>query len=130
MKVVLCPNPYRDRGLKAAQSAKKILEGSGVEMCKGAVLVDETMATNLPDIYAAGDCATARHIVTGKQVHIPLGTTANKQGRIAGENAAGGDKTFQGVTGASIFKIFDREAEMNGSDAWESTITSNTRASG
>ena len=119
----------------------EIAAQAGVELgVKKAILVDDGMRTSIPHIYAAGDCATARHIVTGKQVHIPLGTTANKQGRIAGENAAGGDKTFQGVTGASIFKIFDREAartgltmreaEMNGIDAWESTITSNTRASG
>lgn len=107
---------------------------------KKAILVDEEMRTNLPDIFAVGDCATARHIVTGKDVYIPLGTTANKQGKIAGENAVGGHKKFQGVTGASIFRIFDweaartgltmREAAMNGIPAWESAITSNTRASG
>lgn len=119
----------------------EIAAAAGVELgVKKAILVDDEMRTNIPHIFAAGDCATARHIVTGKDVHIPLGTTANKQGRIAGENAAGGHKKFQGVTGASIFKIFQREAartgltmreaEMNGIDAWESTITSNTRASG
>lgn len=107
---------------------------------KNAIFVDDEMRTNLPHIFAAGDCATARHIVSGKNVHIPLGTTANKQGRIAGENAVGGSARFQGVAGASIFRIFDREAARTGLtmreaaaadlDAWESTISSNTRASG
>ena len=119
----------------------EIAASAGIQLgAKKAILVDDEMRTNIPHIYAAGDCATARHIVTGQDVHIPLGTTANKQGRIAGENAAGGHKKFQGVTGASIFKIFQREAartgltmreaEMSGIPAWESTITSNTRASG
>ena len=113
--------------------------GIGLGM-RNAILVDDEMRTNLPHIYAAGDCATARHIVTEKNVHIPLGTTANKQGRVAGENAVGGNVRFQGVTGASIFRIFDREAARTGLtireaaaaglDGWESTITSNTRASG
>ena len=107
---------------------------------KGAIQVDDHMQTNIPHIYAAGDCAVARHVVTGKDVFVPLGTTANKQGKIAGENVAGGDASFCGITGASIFKVFAleaartgltmREAEMNGIEAWESTITSNTKASG
>ncbi len=55
----------------------------------GAIQVDEHMRTNVPDVYAAGDCAEAMHLVTGKKAYIALGTTANKQGRLAGENAAG-----------------------------------------
>lgn len=119
----------------------QMAEAAGIALgVKSAIAVDEEMRTNLPCVYAAGDCATARHIVTGKDVYIPLGTTANKQGKIAGENAAGGSKKFRGVTGASIFRVFDQEAArtgltayeaaMSGIDAWESTITSNTKASG
>ena len=44
------------------------------------------MRTNIPDIFAAGDCATARNYITNKDIYLPLGTTANKQGRVAGEN--------------------------------------------
>lgn len=107
---------------------------------RNAILVDEEQRTSLPHIFAAGDCATARHIVTGQDVFIPLGTTANKQGKLAGENAVGGHRRFQGVTGASIFRLFDREAARTGLtmreaatqgiSAWESVITSNTKASG
>ena len=46
------------------------------------------MRTNIPNIFAAGDCATARNYVTNKDDYLPLGTTANKQGKVAGENAA------------------------------------------
>jgi NADPH-dependent 2,4-dienoyl-CoA reductase/sulfur reductase-like enzyme len=56
-----------------------------------AIKVDEHMRTNIPDIFAAGDCATARNYITIKDAYLPLGTTANKQGRVAGENAAGGN---------------------------------------
>ncbi|MCX7966211.1 MAG: FAD-dependent oxidoreductase [Syntrophorhabdaceae bacterium] len=80
----------------------------------GAIKVDEFLRTNFPDIYAAGDCAEAIHIVTGKKVYIPLGTTANKQGRIAGENAAGKNNRFEGVAGTAITKIFDLEVSRTG----------------
>ena len=57
----------------------------------GAIRVNEKMETNLPDIYACGDCIEQFHLVTGKAVYRPLGSTANKTGRIAGDNASGGD---------------------------------------
>lgn len=79
-----------------------------------AIEVDAHMRTNLPDIYAAGDCADALSIVTGKKVYIPLGTTANKQGRIAGENAAGRETDFEGVAGTAQTKIFDLEVARTG----------------
>jgi len=123
------------------QPNSEIAGAAGVELgVKGAIVVDDQMRTNVPHIWSAGDCATAKHIVTGKNVHIPLGTTANKQGRIAGENVVGGNAEFWGVVGTSVFRVFEweaartgltmREAAMNGIEAWESTITSNTRASG
>lgn len=80
----------------------------------GAIAVDERMQTNLPSIYAAGDCVETRHLVTGKPAYVPLGTTANKQGRVAGENAAGGRATFPGVVGTLVTKIFGLEVAKTG----------------
>jgi NADPH-dependent 2,4-dienoyl-CoA reductase/sulfur reductase-like enzyme len=119
----------------------EIAQEAGIALgVKNAIRVNERMETNIPDIYAAGDCATACHLVTGKEAYIPLGTTANKQGKTAGENAAGGQAVFKGVIGATIFKVAGkegartglslREAGAAGLAAWESTITSHTRAAG
>ena len=103
-----------------------------------AIEVDEYMRTNIPDIFAAGDCATARNYITNKDMYLPLGTTANKQGRIAGENAAGGNATFRGIAGSAITKVFDlfvgktglssEEALRNGFDPIEDVIEDITRA--
>ncbi len=88
---------------------------AGIELgVNSAIKVDEFLRTNIPHVYAAGDCAEAIHIVTGKKVYIPLGTTANKQGRIAGENAAGKDNRFEGVAGTAVTKIFDLEVSRTG----------------
>ena len=81
---------------------------------RNAILVDRKMNTNIENILAAGDCATAPHIVTGKDVYIPLGTTANKQGKIAGENAAGGNASFNGVIGTGIARIMEMEVSRTG----------------
>jgi NADPH-dependent 2,4-dienoyl-CoA reductase/sulfur reductase-like enzyme len=72
----------------------------------GAIATDERMRTNLPGIYAAGDCTEALHLVTGQPAYLPLGSTANKQGRVAGTNAAGGRATFGGVVGTMIVRCF------------------------
>jgi NADPH-dependent 2,4-dienoyl-CoA reductase/sulfur reductase-like enzyme len=74
----------------------------------GAIAVDPAQRTSAFHVYAAGDCAEARHLVLDRNVYIPLGTTANKQGRVAGENAAGGRATFGGVVGTTVCKVFDR----------------------
>jgi NADPH-dependent 2,4-dienoyl-CoA reductase/sulfur reductase-like enzyme len=88
---------------------------AGIELGKtGAIKVNERMETNIPDIYAAGDCAEAYHIVLGRNTYIPLGTTANKQGRVAGENAAGGNASFTGIVGTAVFKTFDLEVGRTG----------------
>ncbi|WP_322495728.1 FAD-dependent oxidoreductase [Chloroflexus sp.] len=80
----------------------------------GAVAVDDRQRTNLPHVWAAGDVAEALHRVTGKPAWIPLGTTANKQGRVAGENLAGGDARFGGIVGTTVVKVFDLEAAISG----------------
>jgi NADPH-dependent 2,4-dienoyl-CoA reductase/sulfur reductase-like enzyme len=64
------------------------------------------MRTNIPDIFAAGDRATARNYITDKDSYLSLGTTANKQGRVAVENAAGGNAKFKGIAGSAITKVF------------------------
>jgi NADPH-dependent 2,4-dienoyl-CoA reductase/sulfur reductase-like enzyme len=80
---------------------------AGVEVGRtGAIRVDEHMETNLPGVYAAGDCAEAPHRVTGRPVYIPLGTTANKMGRVAGSNAAGRRERFGGIVGTAIVDVF------------------------
>jgi NADPH-dependent 2,4-dienoyl-CoA reductase/sulfur reductase-like enzyme len=56
----------------------------------GAIATDSQMRTNLPDVFSAGDCAEANHRISGRGDYIPLGTTANKQGRVAGTNLGGG----------------------------------------
>ncbi|WP_434512042.1 FAD-dependent oxidoreductase [Desulfitobacterium sp. AusDCA] len=79
-----------------------------------AIKVDEKMRTNLEDIYACGDCTEQYHAVTGKPVYRPLGSTANKTGRIAGDNATGGNLEFRGILGTGIFKIFDMVVGQTG----------------
>ena len=79
----------------------------GVEIGRtGAIRADDRMETNLNGVYAAGDCAEVMHLVNGRPTWIPLGTTANKTGRVAGANAAGSRERFAGVVGTSIVGIF------------------------
>ncbi|MET9817229.1 MULTISPECIES: FAD-dependent oxidoreductase [unclassified Streptomyces] len=80
---------------------------------KGAIDVDEYMRTSLPDVYAAGDCVVTHHRLLGK-TWLPLGTTAHKQGRIAGENALGGHRRFAGSLGTQVVKVFDVVAARTG----------------
>jgi NADPH-dependent 2,4-dienoyl-CoA reductase/sulfur reductase-like enzyme len=106
-----------------------LTEDAGAEIGPtGAILVDEHMKTNLPDVWAAGDCVETINLVSGRPVWVPLGDTANQMGRVAGTNAASsaGENIlgFPGVLGTGIFKVFDlgvgktglseREAEVAG----------------
>jgi NADPH-dependent 2,4-dienoyl-CoA reductase/sulfur reductase-like enzyme len=80
---------------------------AGVEIGRtGAIRTDDRMETNLRGVFAAGDCAEVGHLVTGRPTWIPLGTTANKAGRVAGANAAGGRERFPGIVGTSIVAVF------------------------
>ena len=81
---------------------------------KGAIRVNQRMETSHPDIYAAGDCAETYHRLLGKNTYLPLGTTAHKQGRIAGENALGGNREYTGTLGTQSVKIFDLVAARTG----------------
>ena len=80
---------------------------------KGAIEVDRWMRTLLPDVFAAGDCVVTHHRLLGK-TYLPLGTTAHKQGRVAGENALGGNRQFAGSLGTQVVKIFDQAAARTG----------------
>ena len=80
---------------------------------RGAIAVDRSMRTNLPDVYAAGDCVVTYHRLLG-ETYLPLGTTAHKQGRVAGENALGGKREFAGSLGTQVVKIFDQAAARTG----------------
>ncbi|WP_221088479.1 FAD-dependent oxidoreductase [Deinococcus aquaedulcis] len=73
----------------------------------GAVAVNLRQETSVAGVYAAGDNTEALHRVTRRRVHIPLGLTANRMGRVAGVNMAGGEARFPGVVGTGIFKTFE-----------------------
>ncbi len=88
---------------------------AGIELGRtGAIRTDERAETSLRGVFAAGDCAETTHLVTGRPAYIPLGTTANKMGRVAGANAAGARERFPGVAGTSILRVFDLGIGMTG----------------
>jgi NADPH-dependent 2,4-dienoyl-CoA reductase/sulfur reductase-like enzyme len=114
----------------------RLAEQTGIHLGGGkAIAVDSQMRTNFEGVFAAGDCADALHQVTGERVYIPLGSTANKQGRVAGSNAAGMACTFEGVAGTAVVKVFGlevartgltvREAKAKGIDAQSTLIHTN-----
>jgi NADPH-dependent 2,4-dienoyl-CoA reductase/sulfur reductase-like enzyme len=80
---------------------------------KNAIAVDRRMRTHLPDVLAAGDCVITHHRLLG-ETYLPLGTTAHKQGRVAGENAAGGNREVAGSLGTQVVKIFDQAVARTG----------------
>ena len=80
---------------------------------KGAIEADCHMRTNLPDVWAAGDCAVTHHRLLGHS-YLPLGTTAHKQGRVAAENALGGSREFAGILGTQVVKVFELVAARTG----------------
>jgi NADPH-dependent 2,4-dienoyl-CoA reductase/sulfur reductase-like enzyme len=104
----------------------------------GALRVSERMETNLPGVYAAGDCAETMHLVTNRPVWMPLGTTANKMGRVAGANAAGRLERFPGIAGTSIVRaaglgiaitgLSEAEAKKEGFDPVAVRIEARERA--
>ncbi|HEY2268283.1 MAG TPA: FAD-dependent oxidoreductase [Streptosporangiaceae bacterium] len=100
---------------------------------KGAIAVDAAMRTGLPDVFAAGDCVITHHRLLG-ETYLPVGTTAHKQGRIAGENALGGTRQFAGSLGTQVVKIFGQAAARTGLRDHEATaagfdpVTTETQA--
>ncbi|MDA3853641.1 MAG: FAD-dependent oxidoreductase [Bacteroidales bacterium] len=80
----------------------------------GGLLVDEYLQTSHPDIYAGGDMVELEHRVHGKKVRIPLAGPANRQGRIAAENALGGKHSYKGAIGTSVVRVFEAVAGTTG----------------
>ena len=93
----------------------EFLKATGMKMlANGAIVIDDQARTSIDRIYAAGDCATVYHRVKQEQVFIPLATTANKPGRMLGENLTGAEKTFPGTSGSAAVKVLDIEAGRTG----------------
>ena len=91
------------------------LEDTKIErLDNGAIVVNNKGETSVPGIYAAGDCATVPHMISGENVYIPLATGANKLGRVVGVNMAGAKATYPGSLGSSCVKVMDYEAAKTG----------------
>jgi NADPH-dependent 2,4-dienoyl-CoA reductase/sulfur reductase-like enzyme len=116
-----------------------LAQTAGVELgVTGAIAVDDHLRTSVSNIYAAGDCAEHWHLVLGKPAWVPLGTTANKQGRLAGRNVASGDEGFAGIVGTAVTRVFDlevartglteRETQTAGMQVASATVSSTDRA--
>ncbi|NPA95572.1 MAG: FAD-dependent oxidoreductase [Thermodesulfobacteria bacterium] len=86
----------------------ELAKEAGLEVSPyGAIVVNQRMQTSDPSIYAAGDCVETYNLVTGKKAYAPLGSVANRQGRVVGDNLAGIPSRFDGVVGSFIMKVFD-----------------------
>lgn len=118
----------------------ELAESSGVPLgMSGAVQVDDRGLTEMAGVYAAGNCAETRHLVSGRPIFSALGTTAAKQGRVVGENLAGRRSVFRGSLETSVEKVFDlgvgrtgltlREAQKAGFDAKSVHVRGRHRAS-
>jgi NADPH-dependent 2,4-dienoyl-CoA reductase/sulfur reductase-like enzyme len=104
----------------------------------GGIETDDHQRTSVPNVFAAGDCVETRHLVTGRPIAVALGTHANKQGRVVGINATGGDAVFPGVLGTAVSKVCDyevartglteEEADDSSFDAFAITIDATSRA--
>lgn len=122
------------------RAVSELAAAAGLELgATGAVRVDDHQrCPGLEGVFAAGDCAESFHRVLRAQVNIPLGTHANKQGRVAGTNATGGDVAFPGVIGTAVSKICryevartgitEREALVAGISVQAATVKDRTRA--
>ena len=93
----------------------RLAEAAGLRLGPtGAIAVNEFMETSEASVFAAGDCVETTHLVSGRPVYFPRGTTANKQGRVAGENAAGRRARFPGVVGTAACQVFSLEVARTG----------------
>ncbi len=117
----------------------ELAKDAGLELGPGsAIAVDKSMRTSDPDIYSAGDCADAFHIVTGERVWIPLALRANRGGWAAADNVTGKDVQLPGIVGTAVFRVMDlevartgltmREAEKAGFKPVQKDIRSRSRA--
>jgi len=119
----------------------KLAEEAGIRLgVAGAIAVDQRMETSIAGIFAAGDCAESYHRISNKKIYVPLGTVANKHGRVAGLNCARQSARFPGAISSAEFKLFEmevartgmtlHEALENGFEAEEIVITASSAAHG
>ncbi|MFH0850675.1 MAG: FAD-dependent oxidoreductase [Candidatus Bathyarchaeota archaeon] len=93
----------------------ELAKEAGLEIgTTGAVAVDEYLCTSDPDIYAGGDCVENTHTLTGEKVYAPMGSTANKHGRVIADNINGMETKFPGVAGTAVFKVLDWHVGVTG----------------
>lgn len=93
----------------------EVAKSAGLAMGNtGAIAVNGSLATSHPHIWAAGDCIELRHVVSGEAIHCPLGSLANRQGRILAGVLAGREERFRGVAGAMVVKVFNLSAAATG----------------
>jgi NADPH-dependent 2,4-dienoyl-CoA reductase/sulfur reductase-like enzyme len=97
------------------QPQTEVAKNAGIELgLRDAIRVTRAMETNVPDIFAAGDCVETWHRLLNQPTYLPLGTTAHKQGRVAGENALGGHQYFAGTLGTQVVKVFETVVARTG----------------
>ncbi len=140
---VVCPDLELDGQMvlvaMGVSPNSRIAEEAGLDLgLKKSIAVDRTLLTSDEDIYSAGDCADAFHVVTGKRTWIPLALRANRAGWAAADNVLGKGVVLQGVVGTAVFKVFDlqvartglsvKEAEEAGFEPAEAVITARSRA--
>jgi len=114
------------------------IKDSNINTLNNAIIVNEKMETNIKDVYAAGDCTISKNVVSNTLMYHPTASIANKEGRVAGSNAANSEKFYYGHAGAEVVKVFDLEygvVGINEKKAYElnfkpvsNTIKANTRA--
>ncbi|MDD3801658.1 MAG: FAD-dependent oxidoreductase [Desulfuromonas thiophila] len=103
--------------------AVQLARDAGLELGPtGAIAVNEQMQTSDPAIYAAGDCAEATDRLSDKKVYVPLGSTANKQGRVVANNLAGQTEAFAGILGSLAVKVFDLNVGRTGLSAEDAQL--------
>ncbi|MCG8308038.1 MAG: FAD-dependent oxidoreductase [Cytophagales bacterium] len=108
------PSDYLLMGIGGRPNTSMLASKGAETIRNGAVKVNAKMETSLKDIYAAGDCASIMNIQTGEHDYFPMGTHANKGGRAAGANAAGGEEHFKGAYRTAIVKVFDHTLARTG----------------
>jgi NADPH-dependent 2,4-dienoyl-CoA reductase/sulfur reductase-like enzyme len=111
------PSDYFLMGIGGRPNTSMLASKGAETIRNGAIKVNAKMETSLADIYAAGDCASIMNIQTGEHDYFPMGTHANKGGRAAGANAAGGEEHFKGAYRTAIVKVFDYTLARTGLNA-------------
>ncbi len=107
-KVLTSKKPYKTDLVVLSAGIRPntaFLEDSGLEMIKGTIVTNEFGETNLPDVYAAGDCAMVKNALTGKAAWSPMGSTANIAGRVIAQNMMGAGLQYRGVLGTAVCKL-------------------------